>query len=52
MWGGHPEWHICGDALKVLQGGEFSTMDYIIHTSFKVFNCDFGSFLHISGGRE
>lgn len=30
--GGHPEWHICGDALKVLQGGEFSTMDYTIHT--------------------
>lgn len=30
--GGHPEWHICGDALKVLQGGDFSTMDYIIHT--------------------
>ena len=30
--GGHPEWHICGDALKVLQGGEFATMDNNIHT--------------------
>lgn len=25
--GGHPEWHILGDVLKVLNGGEFSTMD-------------------------
>lgn len=25
--GGHPEWHILGDALKLLRGGEFETMD-------------------------
>ena len=25
--GGHPEWHIHGDALAVLNGGEFVTMD-------------------------
>ena len=25
--GGHPEWHILGDALRVLDGGEIITMD-------------------------
>ena len=25
--GGHPEWHIQGDCLKVLKGGQFLTMD-------------------------
>lgn len=25
--GGHPEWHILGDALKILDGGEIITMD-------------------------
>lgn len=25
--GGHPEWHVQGDALKLLRGGEFETMD-------------------------
>ena len=25
--GGHPEWHIHGDVLKVLNGGNFTTMD-------------------------
>ncbi len=25
--GGHPEWHILGDALKVLEGGKVATMD-------------------------
>lgn len=25
--GGHPEWHIMGDVLKVLRGGQFKTMD-------------------------
>ena len=25
--GGHPEWHILGDCLKVLSGGAFITMD-------------------------
>lgn len=25
--GGHPEWHILGDAVKVLEGGEIVTMD-------------------------
>ena len=30
--GGHPEWHILGDVLKVLQGGRFSTMDGAEHS--------------------
>lgn len=30
--GGHPEWHILGDVLKVLQGGRFGTMDGVEHT--------------------
>ena len=25
--GGHPEWHIQGDVLKMLRGGQFKTMD-------------------------
>lgn len=30
--GGHPEWHILGDVLKVLNGGEFQTMDGAEHS--------------------
>lgn len=30
--GGHPEWHILGDVLKVLNGGTFITMDGKEHT--------------------
>lgn len=29
--GGHPEWHIRGDVLKVLEGGQFITMDGMSH---------------------
>lgn len=29
--GGHPEWHIQGDALAILTGGEITTMDGIVH---------------------
>ncbi len=29
--GGHPEWHILGDCLKILHGGEFQTMDGVMH---------------------
>lgn len=29
--GGHPEWHILGDALKVLEGGRIVTMDGVEH---------------------
>ena len=29
--GGHPEWHIQGDALAILNGGEIITMDKIVH---------------------
>lgn len=29
--GGFPEWHILGDVLKVLNGGQFETMDGIGH---------------------
>lgn len=29
--GGHPEWHIEGDALKILNGGYFTTADGISH---------------------
>lgn len=30
--GGHPEWHILGDVLKVLNGGQFETMDRKQHS--------------------
>ena len=29
--GGHPEWHILGDALKAIQGGQVTTMDGQTH---------------------
>ena len=29
--GGHPEWHIHGDCLKILHGGEFRTMNGELH---------------------
>jgi hypothetical protein len=29
--GGCPQWHILGDCLKVLDGGEFTTMDGVKH---------------------
>lgn len=29
--GGHPEWHIFGDALKAIEGGEVTTMDGLAH---------------------
>ena len=29
--GGHPEWHIRDDVLKVLRGGQFRTMDGMSH---------------------
>ena len=29
--GGHPEWHILGDALKAIQGGQIVTMDGKTH---------------------
>lgn len=29
--GGHPEWHILGNVLNILQGGQFDTMDKISH---------------------
>lgn len=29
--GGHPEWHIMGDALEVINGGTFETMDKVKH---------------------
>lgn len=29
--GGHPEWHILGDALKAIQGGRVTTMDGCVH---------------------
>ncbi len=29
--GGHPEWHILGDAIQALQGGEVTTMDGQVH---------------------
>lgn len=30
--GGHPEWHVKGDVLNILNGGEFSTMDGAEHS--------------------
>ena len=30
--GGHPEWHIHGDVLPVLNGGKFTTMDGVTHS--------------------
>lgn len=29
--GGHPEWHILGDALKAVKGGQVVTMDGVTH---------------------
>ena len=29
--GGHPEWHILGDCLKAIEGGQVVTMDGIAH---------------------
>ena len=29
--GGHPEWHILGDALKAIEGGDVATMDGTVH---------------------
>lgn len=29
--GGHPEWHILGDALKAIEGGQIVTMDGVTH---------------------
>lgn len=29
--GGHPEWHIHGDCLQIINGGRFSTMDGVTH---------------------
>jgi site-specific DNA-cytosine methylase len=29
--GGHPEWHIMDDVLKILRGGQFKTMDGMSH---------------------
>lgn len=29
--GGHPEWHILGDALKAIRGGRVTTMDGLTH---------------------
>lgn len=29
--GGHPEWHVRGDCLKILQGGQIVTMDGVTH---------------------
>lgn len=29
--GGHPEWHILGDALVAIQGGQIITMDGAVH---------------------
>lgn len=29
--GGHPEWHILGDALRAIEGGEIVTMDGKAH---------------------
>ena len=31
MSGGHPEWHILGDALKAIEGGRIATMDGKMH---------------------
>lgn len=30
--GGHPEWHIMGDALKAIEGGQVCTMDRGMHS--------------------
>lgn len=33
--GGHPEWHILGDALKAIEGGHVITMDGQTHDGGK-----------------
>ena len=30
--GDHPEWHILGNVLKILNGGTFTTMNKCVHT--------------------
>ena len=30
--GGHPEWHVLGDVLPILRGGQITTMDSVKHT--------------------
>lgn len=30
--GGHPEWHVKGDVLNILNGGQFNTMDGVTHS--------------------
>ncbi len=30
--GGHSEWHVLGDVVKILNGGEFTTMDGVKHS--------------------
>lgn len=29
--GGHPEWHILGDVLEIIEGGLVTTMDGVTH---------------------
>lgn len=33
--GGHPEWHIKGDVIPLLDGGKFITCDFITHNVIK-----------------
>lgn len=34
--GGHPEWHILGDAVPALRGGQIVTMDDKAHEEFSI----------------
>ena len=49
--GGHPEWHIQGDVLPLINGNcSFVTADTHTHTSGAVGSIDCPSSLHFSNG--
>lgn len=45
--GGHPEWHIMGDALAVLEGGQVPTMDGQVHDIGQLGLADCSPALHL-----
>lgn len=49
--GGHPEWHIHGDALNALRGETIQTMDGEIHVIGK-WDADRSSAMYSSGGKR
>lgn len=49
--GGHPEWHVCGDVLPLLNGNcTFQTSDTHTHTIGRVGSDNSASTMHVSDG--